>query len=92
MYNDKKYMDEITEYMRKNLAKGYKKESLKWTLISQGYSKVEVEKAAQIAEMEIAKQLSKAEEKPVITRTVEPLTADDMPKQSFFSKVKSWFG
>jgi len=41
----KPFMDELVDYIKKNLKKGYTKEALKWALINQGYSKLEVERA-----------------------------------------------
>lgn len=38
-------VDQIVEYIKKNVSKGYKSQDLKWALISQGYSKIEVDKA-----------------------------------------------
>ena len=48
VFSKKDFIQEIVDYIRKNLKKGYKKESLKWALIQQGYSKMEVEKAFDI--------------------------------------------
>ena len=45
MRYDKNYLQQLAEYLKKNLKKGYTKESLKWALVNQGHSKIEVEKA-----------------------------------------------
>lgn len=91
MFQEKKYQGHILDYIKRNLAKGYSKESLKWTLVKQGNSKVEVEKAIEQAEMEISREKARSIEKPIITQSVEPLTQEQMPKQSFLGKVKGWF-
>ena len=39
------YIQQLSGYFKKNLRKGYTKESLKWALINQGHSCLEVEKA-----------------------------------------------
>jgi hypothetical protein len=44
----------LVDYLRKNFAKGYKLNDLKWTLISQGYSKIEIDKAMVIIDQEQA--------------------------------------
>jgi hypothetical protein len=46
----------ILDYIQKNLDKGYKLEDLRWALISQGYSKFEVEKAMVIMKEKISKE------------------------------------
>ena len=80
------YLNNIVEYLKKNSAKGYSLESLKWALISQGYSRGEVDKAVKIAEKELAKPAPKVEEKPVIK--VERISIEE--KKSFFSKLFNW--
>lgn len=54
MFKRKSYMDELVEYIKKNLKKGYTKDSLKWALISQGHSKLEVEKAIKHVDTDLA--------------------------------------
>ena len=54
MFKRKSYMEELIEYIKKNLKKGYTKESLKWALISQGHSKLEVEKAIKHVDANLA--------------------------------------
>ena len=45
MFRKRNYMQQLIEYIKNNLKKGYTKDSLKWALINQGHSKLEVEKA-----------------------------------------------
>ena len=47
MRKGENYITQLAEYIKKNLRKGYTKESLKWALVNQGHSKLEVEKAMQ---------------------------------------------
>ena len=49
-------MQELSDYIRKNLKKGYTKESLRWALVSQGHSKLEVEKAIKKVDEDLASQ------------------------------------
>lgn len=44
----------LIDYMRRNLNKGYKISDLRWTLVSQGYSKIEIDKALHVIEQEQA--------------------------------------
>ena len=63
---DKHYLDDLSDYLKKNLKKGYTKESLKWALVSQGHSKLEVEKAVKKAEIELANEAPIMKTKPEI--------------------------
>jgi hypothetical protein len=66
-------MDEITTYIKKNLRKGYTKESLRWALLNQGYSKIEVEKALKKVDIELAKKAPILQTKPEINyEVIEP--------------------
>lgn len=57
----------IVEYIKKNLKKGYTEDSLKWALISQGYSRTMVENAIKQVHKDLAKKAPKLKEKPKIT-------------------------
>lgn len=84
MFKRKNLVDELSEYIKKNLKKGYTKESLRWALINQGYSKLEVEKAVKKAEMELAEEAPILKTKPEIKyEIVEPQTE----KKSFWKKL-----
>jgi hypothetical protein len=78
------YIDELSEYLKKNLRKGYTKESLKWALVSQGHSKMEVDKAIKKADEELAREAPVLKTKPEITYEVVE------PKDAIVEK-KSWF-
>ena len=60
----------LVEYLKKNLAKGYTLDSLKWALINQGYSRTEIFKAIEVANKELAESAPKLKEKPKITYEV----------------------
>jgi hypothetical protein len=64
------YKSQLADYLKKNLKKGYTKESLKWALVSQGHSKIEIEKAFSLAEEEMAREAPVLKTKPKITREV----------------------
>ena len=60
----------LTDYFKKNLKKGYTSDSLKWALIEQGYLRVQVERAIELATKELADEAPKLKEKPKITYEV----------------------
>jgi len=88
MRREEGYIQKISEYIRRNLSKGYTMESLKWALINQGYPKVEVDKAINLANQELAKQAPVLKEKPQITVETIPSIEE---KPSFWNKVKGFF-
>jgi len=67
----------LTDYFKKNLRKGYTAESLKWALISQGYSRTAVEKAIVETTKELAKEAPVIKEKPMISHEI--LDENDRP-------------
>ncbi len=85
MNKQKGIVDDISEYVKKNLKKGYKKDSLKWALINQGHSKFEIEKAMQKAQAEIDAESRSTESKPKIEYKITPI----IEKKSFW---KRFFG
>lgn len=60
------YIGELANYIKNNLKKGYTLDSLKYALISQGHSKLEVEKAIKRAQEDQAKDAPILETKPSI--------------------------
>jgi len=56
----------LVEYFKKNSSKGYTPDSLKWALIKQGYPRIEIFKAIEIADQEMAEKAPKLIEKPMI--------------------------
>ncbi len=65
--DDTGYRKRIVNYFKKNLAKGYTMESLKWALINQGYPKAIVERAMKQVNEELAKEAPILKDKPKIT-------------------------
>ena len=81
------YVAQLAEYIKKNLKKGYTKESLKWALVSQGHSKMEVEKAMQKAESDLAADAPVMKAKPEIqVEIVSPENAQ-LEKKSFWKRI-----
>lgn len=86
------YMKKLTDYFRKNLKKGYTPESLKWALVSQGYSRTAVERAIEQVHREMARQAPILKDKPVITHEI--IDENNQPiiiKKSFWQIIKEFF-
>ena len=89
---DKDYMDKMVDYLVSNLSKGYSPESLKWSLINQGYSRSEISKAVEQANKELAEK-KKLNDKPVIKYEVldenENIVHSEelKPKKSFWKRM-----
>lgn len=82
----------LVNYLKKNLAKGYTFESLKWALINQGYSKAIIERAITQAHKELAENAPVLKEKPRIK--YEMIDENDNPitiKKSFWKKISNFF-
>ena len=66
----KTHIEQISDYIKKNLKKGYTLDSLKYSLISQGYTKISVESAIELASKQMAQEIPEMKEKPQITYKV----------------------
>lgn len=89
MGKNENYIQELKEYIKKNLRKGYTKESLRWALINQGHSRVEVDKAIKKVEEELAKEAPILQTKPEIKYEVleEKEEKETPKKKSFFKRI-----
>lgn len=83
------YIQQLADYIKKNLQKGYTSESLKWALINQGHSRTEINRALDLANEQLAMQAPKMIEKPVIKVEIEPPIVEK--KSSFLDKIKELF-
>lgn len=87
MYQPVNLIQQLTDYIRKNLIKGYTLDSLRVSLINQGYSKISVEKAIERANQQIAQEIPPIKEKPQITHKI--ITEDNeviIPEKKGFLK------
>jgi SOS response regulatory protein OraA/RecX len=87
---------QLADHIKRNLAKGYTADSLKYSLMSQGYSRTCVEKALELANKQLAESAPKMVEKPVIK--YEVINDDEMAarvaannKKGFFGTIAGWF-
>jgi len=85
MRYDKNYLQQLADYLKRNLKKGYTKESLKWALVNQGHSRLEVEKAVGLVDAELASEAPVLKTKPIISyEIIEPKVEE---KKSFWKRL-----
>jgi len=97
MYNSKTPAQQLADHIKNNLKKGYPLDALKFSLINQGYSKISVENAIELANKQIAEEIPKVKETPQITYKIieEDLDSGESneeiinvtPKESFWKKL-----
>ena len=82
---------QLSEYIIKNLKKGYTIDSLRFSLVSQGYTKITVENAIELANKNLAKEIPAIKERPEIIYKVvaEPQEIEEIKsiKKSFWRKL-----
>ena len=92
MFEKRGLIDELSNYVKKNIKKGYTKDSLRWALINQGYSRIEVEKAITRSDEILAAEAPLLKTKPEITYHYEIPSENknnkNYSKESFWKK---WF-
>lgn len=89
---DTDHKRELVDYFKKNLKKGYTVDSLTTALTQQGYPRTRVEKAREIANLELAKAAPVIKEKPVIQHEVYDESNHLVAKKSgFFKRISSIF-
>ena len=88
---------QLADYIKKNISKGYTADSLKFSLMNQGYSRTSVEKSIELANKQLAEAAPKMVEKPTIK--YETVDSDEMAAKiaaqdsgkGFFKRIGSWF-
>jgi hypothetical protein len=86
------YRQRLTEYLRKNLKKGYPVETLRIALINQGYSRQIIDDSIKEVLNQLAKEAPVINEKPEIDHEViieEPVAAP--AKKSAWRKLVEFF-
>lgn len=89
MYRPEDHIQQLANYIKNNISKGYTIDSLKFSLLSQGYSRISIDKAIDLANEQLAKKAPILKEKPQITIKTYPEYEE---KKGFFKKLKSFFG
>lgn len=93
MYQSTNIIQQLADYIKKNLNKGYTLDSLKFSLMSQGYSRISVERAIEVANKQIAKDIPPIKEKPQIVYKLvsedesKVIDLSEQPKKSFWKRV-----
>lgn len=82
------FIEQIADHIKKNLKKGYTIDALRFSLISQGYTRISVEKAIELANKKLAEELPLMREKPEIIYKVEPIIQE---QKNFFKRILGWF-
>jgi len=77
----------LTDYLKKNLKKGYTEDSLKWALIRQGYSRTAVEKSMEQVHRELAAEAPVIKEKPMITREIVDDETPITPSKPWYKRM-----
>jgi len=92
MEKPESYIQQLVKYIKKNIEKGYTTDSLRWALINQGYTRVEVQKAIDIANKELAMAVPKLREKPVINVQREPVYTEEKKEGKIKGLFSRFFG
>lgn len=88
-YQPKSHINQLAEYIKKNLSKGYTLDSLKFSLLNQGYSRTSVEQAIELANQQLAAKAPIMKEKPQITYKL--ISEDsEMKKPNIFKRFFKW--
>ena len=79
MIRGKDYTQQLADYIKRNVAKGYTTEALRWALVNQGHMRTQVDKALLLATEQMAAAAPKME-KPVLQEAL-PV---ELPKKKGF--------
>ena len=82
---DSDYLQKVVVYIRKNLAKGYTMESLKWALVKQGYTRSEVDRAIKLANEQLAAEAPRVPEQVTeVMQEPQPIAEE---KKGFWKRI-----
>lgn len=84
------YVQQLADYIKKNLAKGYTTDSLRIALENRDYSRSAIERAIKLANEQLAKQAPALKEKPVIKYEVIDKVQVE-PEKGFWNRIKKLF-
>ena len=77
MYKPEDHIQQLADYFKKNLSKGYTPDSLKFSLMNQGYSRISINKAIELANEQLAAIAPPMKEKPQIIYRTTPETIEE---------------
>jgi hypothetical protein len=90
MVNPVNQNQQLANYIKKNMTKGYTADSLKFSLMTQGYSRTSVEKAIELANKQLAESAPKMVEKPTVK--YEVIDSDEMAAKVAAQERPGFFG
>ena len=88
--------EQLAEHIYKNLKKGYTEDSLRFSLINQGYTRITVDSSIDLANKKLAEDVPLMKERPeivykVVTEATELIEENknrvNTNKKGFFSKL-----
>ena len=85
---EKDYIQQLANYVKKNLVKGYSLDSLRWALVRQGRNRTEVEKAIMLAQEQMAAAAPRFQPSRVI---IEKKEEKAEKKKGLFARFVDWF-
>lgn len=93
MNKPKSHVEQLAEYLKRNIRKGYTLESLKFSLLSQGYTRLSIDNAIVLVNKKLAQEAPLMKEKPQISHAIitDEGKIDIVPQRSFFSFLKHLF-
>ena len=77
---------QIVDYLDKNLKKGYKLEDLKWALVNQKHSRIEIDKAIKIVEARTPSAKKEEQKQEEIKVATEEFVMPEK-KKGFFGRL-----
>jgi hypothetical protein len=85
----KSQVRQLVDYIKKNLTKGYTLDSLRFSLMAQGYSRLSINEAIDIANKELAADVPPMQEKPQIIHRIMEESPEENPSafKRFFKKI-----
>ena len=94
MYPPKDIANQLAEHIIRNITKGYTQDAMRVSLTNQGYSRITIEKAMEIANKNLAEKAPPMKEKPQITYKLvdeenRPIKMIDLPaeKKPFWKRI-----
>ncbi|MDP2925441.1 MAG: hypothetical protein Q8N99_03650 [Nanoarchaeota archaeon] len=90
MHQKEDHIQQLAGYFKKNLSKGYTPDSLKFSLMNQGYSRISIDKSLELANEQLAKIAPILKEKPQITYRIYP-EIHEKEDIGFFKKILKRF-
>ena len=93
---NKSYIEQLADYLYKNLKKGYTIDSLRQSLVNQGYTRFSIEQAIILVHKKLSLEAPPMKEKPQIRYTIiendQPRNLQvDVREKGIFSSIKRFF-